>query len=65
MADEAPKKKVKKDNSLSAAAAQLGRAGGKVGGVKRAESLTAEERSKIAAEGGRARARKAKKKKGS
>jgi hypothetical protein len=53
-------KKVKKHNELSAAASVLGKAGGVVGGKKRAESLSAAERSKIAADGGRARAAKLK-----
>jgi hypothetical protein len=54
--DGTPKKKDKKSSELSDAAAKLGAAGGKVGGKKRAEVLSAEERSAIARKGGLAKA---------
>lgn len=61
MADEKkPKKDKKKHSDLSDAAAKLGAAGGIVGGRRRAEELTAEERSKIAKSGADARWGKAK-----
>lgn len=53
-------KKIRKNNELSSAASVLGKAGGVVGGRKRAEALSAAERSAIAAEGGRARSAKLK-----
>lgn len=52
--------KPKKNNELSEAAKTMGRAGGKIGGPKRAAALTAEERSRIAQEGGKAKAAKVK-----
>lgn len=47
-------------SELTEAAKKLGSAGGKIGGPKRAQVLTAAERSKIASEGGKAKAAKAK-----
>lgn len=52
--------KPKKNNELTEAAKTLGHAGGLSGGPARAKVLTAEERSKIAQEGGKAKAAKAK-----
>ena len=48
------------DSALSAAAKRLGEAGGSKGGRARAESLSPEERSEIARQGGLAKAAKAK-----
>jgi hypothetical protein len=58
MADEKGKKRVPKHNDLSAAAAKLGAAGGKVGGPARSAALSHEEKVKIASEGGKARSAK-------
>jgi hypothetical protein len=48
-------------SSLTAAAKLMGAKGGKRGGPARARALTSEQRKKIAAAGGRAKARKRKK----
>lgn len=53
-------KKVRKSNDLSEAARKLGERGGKIGGPARSRSLSAEERSAIAKQGGLARAAKLK-----
>lgn len=50
----------KKDNELSEAGRRLGRKGGRIGGPKRAEVLSAEERSEIARKGGLAKSAKSK-----
>lgn len=47
-------------SELTEAAKTLGAAGGRIGGPRRAQVLTAEERSKIASEGGKAKAAKKK-----
>lgn len=52
--------KPKKNNELTEAAKTMGSAGGKIGGPARSKALTAEERSKIAEAGGKARAAKLK-----
>jgi hypothetical protein len=47
-------------DEMRAAAAAFGRIGGKIGGVRRAESLSAKKRSEIAKKAARARWKKAK-----
>lgn len=58
MSDKKDKKNV--DKSLSAAASAMGKVGGVKGGKKRAEVLSAQERSEISSMGGKARSAKIK-----
>jgi len=49
-----------KDKKNNSKAAQWGSQGGKIGGPKRAQNLSAAERTKIARQGGKARQKKTK-----
>jgi hypothetical protein len=60
MSEKGDGKKTRKNNELSNAAKTMGAAGGLKGGPARAAALSAEERSKIASEGGKAAAAKRK-----
>lgn len=60
MSESKNKKGKHSDSSLSESARRLGEVGGRKGGPARAKALSAEERSAIAREGGKAKAAKAK-----